>query len=142
MTLYPHPSEVPWDAARWPNFRPDEPNLACPCCGEFFLDGWMMDGLQRIRKGLGRGVTVNSGHRCPIHNAHVGGAPLSEHRRVAWDVSVLGHDRAAVLRLALEYGFTTFGFYRTFLHVDPRPGRRWFGAGGEEAWNGMDIYNL
>lgn len=135
--LFAHYSEVPAAAWRWPNFAADEPNLACPCCGAFFFDETAMDRLQAARTATGRGVNINSGHRCPIHNARVGGAPMSQHKRIAFDISLRGHGPADLLDACRQAGFTTFGFYRTFLHVDTRPGRRWIMQGGRRTWNGL-----
>lgn len=134
--LYSHYSDIPDDVWRWANFSPDEPNLACPCCGEFFLNPVAMDCLQRTRTLLGEPLTINSGHRCGVHNALVGGAPLSEHKKLALDISLRGLDRFTVYDAAKKAGFTTFGFYQTFLHADTRPGRRWYGAGAKRLWNG------
>lgn len=124
--LFSHFTEVPTDSWRWPNFRPDEPNLACPCCGEFWFDPHSMDLIQAARDELGAPMRINSGHRCAIHNARVGGAPLSEHKRIAFDISTQGYDRHTVLEACQRVGFTTFGFYQTFLHTDRRPNRRWY----------------
>jgi hypothetical protein len=140
MQIIAHYSEV--DVKHWPwqNFPPDEPYLACPCCGELCIDQDSMDRLQAARNRLGRPIRLNSGHRCIIHNARVGGAPLSEHKRIAFDISLAGHDRGRVLKALLDSGFTTFGFYQTFIHTDIRSGRRWFGAMPQkekERWNSV-----
>lgn len=143
IQLFQHFSELPRAGWRWPNFRPDEKALAghlalaCPHCGEFYLDPDAMDALQRLRQHLGRPVYVNSGHRCPIHNARVGGAPLSEHKKIAFDVAIHPHTPGQLLAAAQAAGFTTFGFYQTFLHCDRRPGRRWITSGGKRTWNGL-----
>jgi len=137
--LYAHYSECPdvisgyWKE-RWPNFSPIE--VSCRCCGEYYHDPVSMDFLQRTRTLLGQPAKVNCGHRCKIHNARVGGAPLSEHKKMAFDLSLRGQDRQRVFECAREAGFTTFGFYRTFIHVDRRPGRRWYGKGAQKLWNG------
>lgn len=65
---------------------------------------------------------------------HVGGAAQSSHLLVAWDISLRGHSPEDLYAAAVAAGFTTFGHYRTFLHVDPRPGRRWFTKAGRETW--------
>lgn len=137
--LYAHYSDLPAGAWRWQNFAPDEPNLACPCCGEFYLDPLAMDMLQAARTALGRPMRINSGHRCKLHNARVGGAARSQHKlEIAFDISLIGQDRADVLAACREAGFTTFGFYQTFLHTDRRPGRRWFaGAASQRLWSGI-----
>lgn len=135
--LFTHYSEIRSRLWRWPDFAPREPNLACPCCGAFFLDEAAMDRLQAARTAAGRAFRINSGHRCPIHNARVGGAPMSRHKRIAFDISLAGHDPVDLLEACRTAGFTAFGFYRTFLHVDTRPGRRWSTPGGRQTWNGL-----
>ncbi|MGF1462916.1 MAG: D-Ala-D-Ala carboxypeptidase family metallohydrolase [Maricaulaceae bacterium] len=126
--------DAPWDTARWPNFTPAE--LACRCAGrhcvgEFWFDPGFFDALQRLRDAVGRPLRINSAHRCGVWNAIVGGAPLSAHRRIAVDVALAGHDRFALYDQALASGFRSFGFYQSFLHMDQRPGRRWWS--GERA---------
>lgn len=135
--LFIHYSHVGPELWRWPDFSPDEPNLYCPCCGEFWLDPHSMDMLQHARNILGKPIRINSGHRCWLHNARVGGAPLSEHKKIAFDINLRGHDRYDVLDCCMAAGFTTFGFYQTFLHTDRRPGRTWFGNGAKKLWTGI-----
>ncbi|MFI2810156.1 D-Ala-D-Ala carboxypeptidase family metallohydrolase [Microbulbifer sp. JSM ZJ756] len=134
--LYPHYSEIPESVWRWPDFSPQEPNLACPCCGEFYLNVAAMDALQAVRDEIKRPIRINSGHRCALHNARVGGAPLSQHKLIAFDLSLAGHDRLALRDACKRAGFTGFGYYRTFLHVDPGRRRFWYGRGARQLWNG------
>ncbi len=94
-----------------------------------------MDCLERLRKARGTAVVLNSAHRCALHNARVGGAPLSQHKKIAADVRLQGHDPHALFKDALASGFSSFGFYITFLHMDLRPGRRWSAKGSERTWN-------
>jgi zinc D-Ala-D-Ala carboxypeptidase len=118
---YSHCTDWPWQ--RWPNFTPKE--VACRHCGELYIDIPSMDAIQRARDAIGP-LRLNCGHRCIIHNAHVGGAPMSQHKRLAFDVSVRGRDRFAVYKALQQAGFGSFGFYVTFIHCDMRPGRQWF----------------
>lgn len=127
-TMFAHFSDVPNDQWRWPNFPPNEPNLACRHCGELYLDEHAMDMLQAARSILKKPIKLNSGHRCWLHNARVKGAPKSAHKRIAFDISTHKHDRKELLDACLTAGFTTFGFYVSFLHTDPRPGRRWYAS--------------
>jgi len=124
-----------WDKMRWPNFSPAE--MACRCCGEVCWAPADFDRAQRLRDLLGRPVRFNSTHRCRHHNARVGGAPLSEHKRIAFDFSL--RSPAATRReiedlqeRMFDAGFRTFGLYRTFIHIDARPGRFWVTPGGRE----------
>lgn len=133
--IYDHWSEAPWDRQRWPNFTPAE--LACKHCGEFFYDPAAFDTIQRARKFFGGPLTINSAHRCRVHNARIGGAPMSQHKKIAFDVSIRGRDKKRVLESCINAGFQTFGFYGSFLHVDLRPGRKWATAKGKITWNGL-----
>ena len=123
---------------RWPHFRVRE--LACHCAGrfcggEYWHDPVFLDGLEAIRAALGAPLVINSGHRCAGWNAAVGGAPLSQHKRVAADLSLVGHDRFAVLAAAEAAGFTGFGLARNFLHVDRRARpARWYYPGSKPLW--------
>jgi zinc D-Ala-D-Ala carboxypeptidase len=136
--IYSHFSLVPWDRRRWPNFHPSEPNLACPCCGEFCLDERSFDTLQALRRKLGKPIHVNSGHRCFCHNAYVGGAGLSMHKLlVAFDVSLVNLRPGELLDAARKVGFHGFGFYGTFLHLDLGKVRWWITKGGAITWNGV-----
>jgi len=130
-----HHSEIDPGFWIWKNFDPGEPNLACPCCGEFFLDLISMNCIQGARDILGKAMKINSGHRCGIHNARVGGAPASQHKKIAFDISLKGHEREEVFHACRKAGFGSFGFYQTFLHTDIRPGRSWFGKGARGSWN-------
>ena len=121
----------------WKKFTPRE--LACPCCGEFYISNEMYDAVDRLHRcriESGIPFILNSAHRCIIHNAMVGGAPLSAHKKIAFDISLRRHDRFILKVQLAKVGFTTFGLYRTFIHTDPRYGRLWIGKGANKLWNG------
>lgn len=109
---------------RWPDFEPLE--LACRHCGEQVWHPDFMDCLQMARTFVGQPFHILSGHRCALHNASVGGAPLSQHLGLAVDIAVRTHDRAVLLDACREAGFTGFGFYHTFLHIDLGRPRQWW----------------
>ncbi|WP_377886223.1 D-Ala-D-Ala carboxypeptidase family metallohydrolase [Algimonas porphyrae] len=119
MTMTPPPG---W---RWPNFMPQE--MACRHCGETYYWPDFMDRLQAARDQVGRPFRVLSAHRCSLHNARIGGAPRSQHLRLAVDIALHGHDARSLYRALRQTGFTGFGFYNTFIHADLGPLRRWFG---------------
>lgn len=121
---------MPW---RWPNFTPKE--MACPCCGEEYIDENSMDALQKLRDIVGP-LKINSAHRCGVHNARVGGAPLSEHLQLAFDISVGQIYRPKLYFQAQLVGFNGFGFGQTFLHVDmrKRPAFWYYGPLSAKAW--------
>ncbi|MEL6210487.1 MAG: D-Ala-D-Ala carboxypeptidase family metallohydrolase, partial [Pseudomonadota bacterium] len=76
-----------------------------------------------------------SGHRCDLWNAAVGGAPRSQHKKIAADIALAGHDRHKLKAAAERAGFSGLGLARTFLHVDRRCGpAQWFYKGSEAVW--------
>jgi uncharacterized protein YcbK (DUF882 family) len=87
-----------------------------------------MDALQGARDQVGRPFHILSAHRCSLHNARVGGAPRSQHLRLAVDIALRGHDPTALHSALRGAGFTGFGFYTTFIHTDMGPKRQWFGS--------------
>lgn len=133
-TVYVHDIE----AKHWPlrYFTPAE--VACRHCGELYLDWQAYAQLDLLREILDEPIILNSAHRCPVHNARIGGAPFSEHKKNAWDIRARSRRyRQDLLAACVKAGFSTFGYYRTFLHTDPRPGRRWATDSGRKAWNGL-----
>ena len=132
--IFPHYSQVRWDARRWPDFSPRE--LACRHCGECYHWPEFIDRLQLVRSNLGKPIKINSGHRCLRYNLKIGGAPLSEHRKLATDLSLRRQDRHLLYKLCKLAGFTGFGYYQTFLHVDMGRRRFWYGGPvSKEIWN-------
>ena len=113
-----------WWRRRWPNFHPRE--LACRHCGELVVDTDTLDALQRQRSAGTAPIVVTSAYRCPLHNALVGGAPLSMHRvGKAVDQALRGRDPSGAEQMALRSGFTGVGRYRTFIHTDTGRRRSW-----------------
>lgn len=133
--IYKHWRDAPWDSQRWPNFKPYE--YACNHCGQLYWDPVHFDMMQAARTDAGIPFRLNSGHRCRIWNAKVGGAPLSMHKKMASDVAITGSNKAIIYRSLKKAGFTTFGFYGTFIHTDRRKGRRWSTAAGRSTWSGL-----
>ena len=86
-------------------------------------------------------LVINSAHRCALHNARIGGAPLSQHKQLAFDVSLTGHDPARLERCAHASGFRGFGYGQTFLHLDTRAhAARWFyGNRSKLKWASLGI---
>lgn len=120
-------------ALKWPHFSAAE--MACRHCGEGYVWPEFMDALEALRADLGRPVIILSAHRCALHNARIGGAPLSQHLRLAVDIATHNHNRGELLRAAKTTGFTGFGFYAQFLHLDMGRERQWFGnSKGRDIW--------
>lgn len=133
--IYRHWRDAPWDDNRWPNFKPYE--FACRHCGQYFHDPESLDMLQAARTHANVPFKINSGHRCWRHNAAVGGAPMSMHKKIAFDVAVNNSNKRVILMALREAGFTTFGFYGSFVHTDKRRGRKWITNAGRQTWSGL-----
>jgi hypothetical protein len=100
-----------------------------------------LDALENLRRAMNASLAIDSGHRCALHNARVGGAPLSMHKTLAFDIALGAHDPAKLARVAHSAGFRGFGFGQTFLHLDTRAkAARWFyGKRSEEKWTSLGV---
>ena len=108
----------------WKNFTTEK--LSCQHCGEQGYDEASVDKLQALRDLVDKPIYLNSAYRCPIHNQRVGGTENSYHLKgVAFDLSLRGHNIHDLYKAAKQVGFTGFGWYNTFLHVDTGPSREW-----------------
>ena len=126
LVVYDHWKQVPRTFTEWPwkHFCPVE--LACRGTGKLSVHRGLLDRLDILRSRFGSPLTVLSGFRSPYHNAFVGGSVFSSHlKAVAVDLSIVGQDKRLMERLAKETGFTGFGYYRTFLHIDLGRPRFW-----------------
>lgn len=70
------------------------------CCTETPIHEDLVAILQKVRDHFGVSVTVNSGYRCPVHNANVGGASKTSYHMTgqAADISVKGVHPVIVAR--------------------------------------------
>tara|TARA_R110000824_G_scaffold43145_2_gene126602 strand:- start:252 stop:656 length:405 start_codon:yes stop_codon:yes gene_type:complete len=129
---YEHWSQVPRTGAAWPwkYFVPEE--VACQGTGKLLVNREFLNNLDNLRGILAHPVRVLSAYRSAYHNARVGGAVFSRHLKAdAADISIVGQDKIKIRDTAREAGFTGFGYYQTFLHVDLGRPRDW----GKEKWN-------
>jgi hypothetical protein len=60
-----------------PHFAARE--MACKHCGVLRIRSELLTALEKWRTLLGRPISIESGYRCPTHNAAVGGARDSMH---------------------------------------------------------------
>ncbi len=106
----------------WPNFTPEE--FACRCgCGEAYIDRKAFDEIQYLRELMKMPLKINCAHRCVKHNEAVGGAPKSQHLKIAFDVSVRGWTAKQLTffnGLLDTTDFYSRGCYATFVHIDMR----------------------
>lgn len=85
------------------NFKAGE--FACPCgCGKNEIRQELMDMLQNIRWAYNKPMSVNSGYRCPAHNAEIGGKPDSAHIwGYAADIACSdNHERYLLIRAGMK----------------------------------------
>lgn len=100
--------------------------LECPDCHELVEDELFRRHvllLEEMRAEADFPIIVNSGHRCPKHNAAVGGSPDSMHLKFATDIcpeSRKLHDLKILYRIALKQKWGGIGMYDTWLHLDLR----------------------
>lgn len=83
--------------------------------------------MQNVRTEHQIPISFSSVYRCPIHNAMIGGAPLSRHKfGDAFDVKLSRTAKDVWHQMFERAGFQGFGLhYRTFIHVDMGPSRSW-----------------
>jgi zinc D-Ala-D-Ala carboxypeptidase len=98
--------------------------LRCQHCGENDMSMVFLDRLQEIREEFGKPMRVNSGFRCPVHDAALGGkGPHATGRAV--DIGISGSDALVLVELARGYGMTGIGVMQSgqphknrFIHMD------------------------
>ncbi len=77
-----------------------------------------------IEGHFGKKIVMNSGYRTPWHNAEVGGADQSYHKKcMAADISIPGVRKSDLIAYARTVGLVGgLGCYpgRTFIHIDVR----------------------
>jgi zinc D-Ala-D-Ala carboxypeptidase len=126
LVVYDHWKSVPRTFAEWPwkHFTPFE--MACRGTGKLSVYRGLLDRLDILRSRCDFPLVVLSAFRSPYHNAFVGGAVFSLHlKALAVDLSIVGQDKKLMEQIAKEEGFTGFGYYRTFLHIDLGRPRTW-----------------
>ncbi|PEH74121.1 D-Ala-D-Ala carboxypeptidase family metallohydrolase [Edwardsiella tarda] len=106
-----------------------EHEFACRCCGVVKVDPELLTVLDDVREHFGVQVFVNSGYRCPKHNAEIGGAAKSKHMLgIAADIIAIGVMPSEVYKYLDEKYPNKYGLgkYNTFTHCDVRPDKaRW-----------------
>ncbi len=114
---------------RWRYITPRE--VACKGTGRIRIDTLALDMMTEVREEIGLPFWFTSIYRSPLHNARIGGVPLSRHKvSDAFDVKIFNLPRWRLYEVARGVGFTGFGFYRTFLHIDRGARREW----GQKNW--------
>ena len=113
----------------WDHFPDHE--LASPDIGEHAMNPVFMEKLVTLRKAFGKPMVLTSAYRTPEHNKLVGGALNGAHvMGRAVDVLMAGEDAYALVKMALEHGFTGIGLKQKgdwgdrFVHLDDMRGER------------------
>ena len=106
-----------------------QPAEKLPACCEESLDALMTEVLEPARRRLGKPIVINSGYRCSVHNATVGGVVNSQHMKgEAADIAPMARfqgpsfrfqdELKRLQRIIVENGvFDQLIVYPTFLHV-------------------------
>ncbi len=118
----------------WPFPHFDREEFRCPCCGLMKIDPAIVGVLEAVREELNEPVIINSGTRCPAHNAEVGGANRSAHlvnpddglshaADIACDNNIT---RARIVEVCILWGIRRFEVSNLHVHIDnatylPRP---------------------
>jgi zinc D-Ala-D-Ala carboxypeptidase len=93
----------------------------CPHCGVALVRPRLLASLETLRSYHAKPIKIESGYRCPVHNAEAGGAHDSQHMYGAAADIPTGVANEQEARLA---GFTGIGRARGgwIVHVDVRDG--------------------
>ena len=127
MTREVHHTNINLAYWPWKNFTPVE--IACKGTGLLMVDYDAICKLQSFREMVGIPFTPNSAYRSEKHNKAVGGSPKSMHLLGrAFDVPIIqGMTREVIHAHASKVGFTGYGDYNTFVHIDTGRARYWDG---------------
>ena len=112
------------------NFNRSEFTCKCGECDDDTVDTELVKIYQGIRDHFAKPVRITSGCRCSKHNASVGGAVNSQHKKGrAGDGQISGVSPYEI-SLYVENKYLSdhggIGLYDTFIHIDTRTQKaRW-----------------
>jgi zinc D-Ala-D-Ala carboxypeptidase len=91
----------------------------CKCCGQNKMNQGFLEKLDEARRIAQVPFVINSGYRCPAHNAAVGSTSENHTLGRAADIDITsGNHRLKVLQGLFKVGFKRIGIAKTFIHVD------------------------
>lgn len=108
----------------WRYFKREE--FVCKETSENEIQDYFVDALDELRHRCGFGFRITSGYRSPRHSKEASkpGGPGQHSNGIAADIAVAdGVQRFAIIKHALDLGFTGIGVAKTFVHVDRRSGQ-------------------
>ena len=94
----------------------------CTHSGENHMDATFLNMLDNLRAVCDFPFVITSGYRCPWHPVEMKKKHPGMHTKgIAADIQVSnGAQRLAIVKHALEFGFTGIGVAKGFVHVDTR----------------------
>ena len=118
--------------------------FVCPCCGRVKAATALIFWLDVLRAAIGAPLVINSGYRCPAHNAssRVNGAATSRHMigcaaDIARPKDILYSDFCNTARRVSGEGFEVVVYPScSYIHFGvPRAEEKYL-------WNGREMLNL
>jgi zinc D-Ala-D-Ala carboxypeptidase len=95
----------------------------CKHCGKVALDSAFFARIRRARVIADTPFLINSGYRCPEHNAEIGSTSTNHTSGKAVDIAAIdGPSRGKILKGLYGAGFTRVGIAKTFIHCDTSDG--------------------
>lgn len=109
------------DWSQFANFGRTE--MVCRCCGRAEMDEDFMFRLQALREKFGKPMRITSAYRCASHPVEAAkDKPGAHNTGRAVDVAVSRDQAYALMRLAMQMGFTGIGVQqkgdKRFIHLD------------------------
>lgn len=91
----------------------------CQCCGQSQMDLDFVHKLDKAREIAHTAFIINSGYRCPKHNAAIGSTSENHPSGHAADIACdNGPERLKILTGLIQAGFKRIGIRKDFIHVD------------------------
>ena len=96
-----------------------ESELECKCCGRKKIDKLFLAKLNYARELAGFPFIINSGYRCPEHNAKVGSTSGNHVAGKAADIRCFdAKTRFKMVTAMTSAGMLGIGVNKTFVHCD------------------------
>ena len=115
----------------------------CPDCKRAEVDPNLVRMLEILRSLASGPIHITSGFRCVTRNLYVGGSKDSQHMHGrAADIWAENTPLLDLAKMAWACGFGGVKLYKTHVHVDVRPGKRFHEGFKEEEIGSMGMFNL